>query len=137
MDAPERPLPAFRQRLDKWLFFARVAKSRTLAQTLIANGSIRVNGERVGQSAHALKAGDEVSLASDFGETRLRVLLAGERRGPYEEARKLYEDISPPRPPRASVPEQQAARARGSGRPTKRERRETDRLHWSIDDGDP
>ena len=76
-----------------------------------------------------MKAGDIVVVSLDRRDTIVRVLLPGVRRGPYEEARLLYEDLTP-----AAVPGEkpnafeQATRERGSGRPTKKERRDVDRL---------
>lgn len=129
-------LPVFRQRLDKWLFFTRLQKSRSIAQKAIESGDIRVNDTRITQPSHALKAGDVVVLSLDRRDMIVRVLLPGDRRGPYEEARLLYEDLTP-----AVVPGEkpsayeQATRERGSGRPTKRERREVDKLRpgWEED----
>lgn len=121
------PDPSARQRLDKWLFFTRMAKSRSIAQDWIGAGHVEVNGQVVRQSSHTLKGGDTVSVVVDRRHVVLVVLKAGERRGPYEEARLLYLDQSPPPEPRLSAFEQ-AQRAPGSGRPTKRERRQTDRL---------
>ena len=122
-------LPVVRQRLDKWLFFTRLQKSRSIAQKAIESGDVRVNDARITQPSHALKAGDVVVVSLDRRDITVRVLLAGARRGPYEEARLLYEDLTP-----AVVPGEkpnafeQATRERGSGRPTKKERRDVDRL---------
>ncbi|CAN7420476.1 RNA-binding S4 domain-containing protein [Rhizobium sp. LjRoot98] len=121
--------PVVRQRLDKWLFFTRLQKSRSIAQKAIESGGVRVNEARITQPSHALKAGDVVVVSLDRRDITVRVLLAGARRGPYEEARLLYEDLTP-----AVVPGEkpnafeQATRERGSGRPTKKERRDVDRL---------
>ncbi len=122
-------LPVVRQRLDKWLFFTRLQKSRSIAQKAIESGDVRVNEARITQPSHALKAGDVVVVSLDRRDVTARFLLAGARRGPYEEARLLYEDLTP-----AAVPGEkpnafeQATRERGSGRPTKKERRDVDRL---------
>ncbi|KQV39642.1 RNA-binding protein [Rhizobium sp. Root73] len=122
-------LPVVRQRLDKWLFFTRLQKSRSIAQKAIESGDVRVNEARITQPSHALKAGDVVVVSLDRRDITVRVLLAGARRGPYEEARLLYEDLTP-----AVVPGEkpnafeQATRERGSGRPTKKERRDVDKL---------
>ncbi|KQS87666.1 MULTISPECIES: RNA-binding S4 domain-containing protein [unclassified Rhizobium] len=129
-------LPASRQRLDKWLFFTRLTKSRSIAQKAIEGGDVKVNNTRITQPSHALKTGDVVVFSSDRRDTTVRVLAPGNRRGPYEEARLLYEDLTP-----AVVPGEkptlfeQATRERGSGRPTKKERREVDRLQadWQDD----
>lgn len=128
-------LPVLRQRLDKWLFFTRLQKSRSIAQKAIESGDIRVNDARITQPSHALKAGDIVAVSLDRRDTIVRVLLPGVRRGPYEEARLLYEDLTP-----AAVPGEkqnafeQATRERGSGRPTKKERRDVDRLKQGWDE---
>ncbi|WP_196260666.1 S4 domain-containing protein [Pelagibacterium limicola] len=84
-----------RQRLDKWLWHARVTKSRTLAQKLIESGAVRVNGQRVSGSDTRVGAGDGLTI---LVHGRLRVLkIAGlaERRGSPAVAATLYEDISP------------------------------------------
>lgn len=90
-EQPQSPSAA-RQRLDKWLFFARLIKSRSLAQKAIEAGFVAVNGTRVTQSAAQVRVGDTLELSLDRRDLVLRVLLPGTRRGPYEEARLLYED---------------------------------------------
>jgi ribosome-associated heat shock protein Hsp15 len=112
-----------RQRLDKWLWFARVVKTRSLATRLVADGHVRVNGQRVETPAKLIAPGDVLTIALERDVKTLRVAAAGERRGPYPEARLLYEDLSPPREPGAST-----AHADGASRPTKKERRDRDRL---------
>lgn len=92
-DAPER------QRLDKWLWFARVVRTRPLAQALVEKGHVRVNGARTRASGHGIKVGDVLTIAL---EGRVRVLVVqdfAERRGSAEIARALYEDQSPAPPP--------------------------------------
>ena len=118
-----------RQRLDKWLFFARVVKSRSLSQKLIEAGGVRLNREKTLQPSQPVKAGDVLTITLDRRVLVYRILAPGERRGPAEEARTLFEDIAPPAP-RAEVPPVPALPKRdaGSGRPTKKERRATDRL---------
>ncbi|WP_457581687.1 RNA-binding S4 domain-containing protein [Ensifer canadensis] len=120
--------PASRQRLDKWLFFTRLLKSRSLAQKAIEAGHITVNDERVKQSSFQVKAGDLLAVSLERRDVIVRVLLPGERRGPYEEARLLYEDLTPTEPREKLSAFDLATREPGAGRPTKKERRETDRL---------
>ncbi len=116
--------PAGRQRLDKWLWFARVMKTRTLAAKLVSEGHVRVNAARVNAPAKAVAPGDVLTIALERQVLVLKVLDAGERRGPYAEARLLYEDLSPPPPPRdRSLAGLSPLRERGAGRPTKRDRR--------------
>jgi ribosome-associated heat shock protein Hsp15 len=117
-----------RQRIDKWLFFARVVKSRTLAAKLVEAGKVRINSEKVLAPAHAVKPGDGLTISLDRRVVVLKVLAPGTRRGPAEEARTLYEDLSAPPEPAALAPAPPALRDEGTGRPSKRERRETDRL---------
>ena len=79
-----------RQRLDKWLWFARFAKSRTLAAKLVASGHVRLNGQRTDNAAKAVAVGDVVTIALPRATLVVRVEDLGERRGPAPEARQLY-----------------------------------------------
>src|SRR5690606_31883695 len=90
-----------RQRLDKWLFFARAVKSRTLAQKLIGTGAVRVNSERVLATDRLVGAGDVLTMTLRHRLLVWRILMTAERRGPAPEAALLYEDLSPPLLPRA------------------------------------
>ncbi|MCK8781386.1 RNA-binding S4 domain-containing protein [Rhizobium sp. NTR19] len=132
--AEKQSQPGPRQRIDKWLFFARMVKSRSLAQTFIASNNVRVNGDLVTQPSFLVKPGDRINLALERRDLVLVVKSGGERRGPFEEARLLYDDLTPPpeEQKRLSLFEQ-AQRAPGSGRPTKKERREIDRLFPDVD----
>ena len=129
MSGETQPANGSRQRIDKWLFFTRMVKSRSLAQSHVQSGHVRINGERCSQPSQMVKPGDRVELTLERRDVVLLVRLAGERRGRYEEARLLYEDLSPP-PGEAKrlTPYEQAIRATGSGRPTKKERRAIDKL---------
>ncbi|WP_416407732.1 RNA-binding S4 domain-containing protein [Agrobacterium rosae] len=129
MGEKQQPHDAGRQRLDKWLFFARMVKSRSLAQSYILSGNVRVNGNAVRQSSHLVKPGDRLELFFERSNKLLVVLASGERRGPYEEAKLLYDDQTPPPAPGDRMtPLEQAMREPGSGRPTKKERRALDRF---------
>ncbi|AXV16728.1 RNA-binding protein [Neorhizobium sp. SOG26] len=132
--AEKQSQPGSRQRIDKWLFFARMVKSRSLAQTFIASNNVRVNGDLVTQPSFLVKPGDRINLALERRDLVLVVKSGGERRGPFEEARLLYDDLTPPpeEQKRLSLYEQ-AQRAPGTGRPTKKERREIDRLFPDVD----
>ena len=117
------------QRIDKWLWYARFLKTRTLATRFVADGKVRVNRARVTKAGHTVAPGDVLTFTL---HTRLRiveVLAPGTRRGPAEEARGLYEDLSPAPPSKdassgAAQPLRPAEREAGSGRPTKKERRD-------------
>ena len=110
-----------RQRLDKWLWFARLTKSRTLAQKLILSGRVRVNRQKADGAADPVKPDDVLTVALDSGVRVLRVLAAGARRGPPTEARLLYADLTPPG-------EAAEGATRRGPRPTKRDRRMIDRI---------
>ncbi|KFL29902.1 RNA-binding protein S4 [Devosia riboflavina] len=125
-----------KERLDRFLFFSRAVKSRTLAQKLIETGAVRVNSERTERTDHKVGAGDVLTMSLHGRILVWRILDAGTRRGPASEAQGLYEDISPPSLPKAERSPYEAAiaeRPAGAGRPTKKERRETDALK---DEGD-
>jgi len=123
-------MDAARQRIDKWLFFARVVKSRSLAAKLAVAGRVRINRDKASQASDLVKLGDVLTITLDRRILVYKVLDAGKRRGPAEEARTLYEDMSPPPAPKGGAPADAIPPLRdaGSGRPTKRERRETDKL---------
>ena len=124
-------LPGGSQRVDKWLWFTRQVKSRTLAAGLVEDGKVRLNRERMSKPSHAVRPGDVITLTVHREVRILKVLAAGTRRGPAAEARQLYEDLTPvaveadPSMPDAG----HASRDLGSGRPTKKERRQVDKLH--------
>lgn len=100
------------QRIDKWLFFSRAVKSRSLGQKLVELGRVRINGERTEQTSATVKVGDVLTLTLDRRILVWRVLDPGARRGPATEARRLYDDISPlPGEERAPPDEIDALRA--------------------------
>ncbi|CAM5483947.1 ribosome-associated heat shock protein Hsp15 [Aquamicrobium terrae] len=119
-----------RQRIDKWLFFARAVKSRSLAARLVVAGRVRINRDKAAQASDLVRPGDVLTITLEGRILVWKVAAPGSRRGPAEEARTLYEDLSPaPAPRGAAVPDAIAPlREAGSGRPTKKERRQTDRL---------
>lgn len=113
-------------RIDKWLWYARFFKSRTLAARLVTEGHVRVNRERVTKSHGAVRPGDVLTFPQGREIRVVRVLDCGDRRGPAPEARTLYEDLEPREG--AAVPQMAvvAERDRGAGRPTKADRRALD-----------
>ena len=82
-----------RQRLDKWLWHARVVKARSSAAALVESGHVRVNGVREKSPGHAVKPGDVITIALDGGVRLLKVRSFSERRGDATAARVLYEDL--------------------------------------------
>ena len=82
-----------KQRLDKWLWHARVVKARTSAAALVESGHVRINGVRETSPGHAVKAGDVITIALDRGVRLMKVAGFSERRGDATAARALYEDL--------------------------------------------
>ncbi len=93
--AAHAPEPEATQRLDKWLWFARVVKTRTLAAGLVEDGKVRVNRSRIAKPSHAVKSGDVVTVTAHRQVRVLKVVAAGVRRGSASEARTLFEDLTP------------------------------------------
>ncbi len=120
--------PSIAVRLDRWLCAARVFKSRTLAARACGAGRVQVNG-RPARASHAVRVGDEVRAKPPRGEMVLKVMALAEKRLSPKDAVRLYEDHSPPAPPRL---EPVFRRERGSGRPTKADRRKLDRMRGST-----
>ena len=117
-------------RVDRWLWFARAVKSRTLAAGLVEQGRVRINREKAEKPSLTVKPGDVLTITVGPRVRILKVVALGARRGPPAEAQGLYQDLSPPPPPRTAAPDTPLGVERdvGTGRPTKRERRLTDRL---------
>ncbi len=82
-----------RQRLDKWLWHARVVKARTSAAALVEFGHVRINGVREAAPGRAVKLGDVLTIGLDRGVRVLKVMAFAERRGDTSAARVLYEDL--------------------------------------------
>lgn len=115
-----------RQRIDKWLWHARIVRTRSAAAALAASGHVRVNGARVAAPAKPVRPGDVVTIALDARVRVLRVMGFALRRGAAEDGKALYEDLAPvgraePAGPEPAEPV--AVREPGTGRPTKQERR--------------
>ncbi|WP_318218124.1 RNA-binding S4 domain-containing protein [Streptomyces sp. SCL15-6] len=113
-------------RVDSWIWAVRLIKTRSLGATACRGGHVRVNGERV-KPAHSLRVGDEVRLRHEGRERVVVVKRLIRKRVGAPVAVQCYIDNSPPPPPREAVAPA-GIRDRGAGRPTKRDRRELERL---------
>jgi ribosome-associated heat shock protein Hsp15 len=82
-----------RQRLDKWLWFARFARTRPAAVRLIEDGHVRLDGRRILNPSQGLKLGDVLTLALPHATVVVRLVGLGERRGAFEQAKRLYERL--------------------------------------------
>lgn len=92
-------------RIDKWLWFARFAKSRSLAAKLCASGAVAISGMPTAKPNESVRVGDVVSVPQGRVLHTVRVVALGVRRGPASEARRLYEVNAPPLPLAAAEPE--------------------------------
>ncbi len=117
-------------RLDKWLWYARFLKSRTLASKFCQTGKVRVNGDPVKKAHVSVRPGDVLTFPLGPHIRVIKILELGKRRGRATEAQTLYEDLKPPvhHKDKPTEPELVAPRDPGAGRPTKSQRRAIDRL---------
>ena len=120
-------------RLDKWLWYARFFKTRSLATKLISSGKLRINGEVISKPHRQAQIGQILTFARGSHIRVIRIDEIGKRRGPAAEAELLFTDLDPPE----AWKKDRAARLQnsrfenrltGSGRPTKKDRRQTTRL---------
>lgn len=84
-----------RQRIDKWLWHARVVKTRTDAATLVSRGRVRINGARETSPGHGIKLGDVLTIALDRRVRVMKAIAFAERRGDAAAASVLFEDLQP------------------------------------------
>lgn len=118
-------------RIDKWLWSARFFKTRADANRLVASGKLRLDGDVMAKPHRNIKVGQTLVFPKVDDIRVIKILAMATRRGPATEAATLYEDLDPPQPKiKASSggikPFEE--RDRGTGRPTKRERRKLDEL---------
>ena len=119
------------RRIDQWLFFTRLCKSRSLAGRLVETGKIRVNKEKVNKPAQLVHEGDVITAIINRKLWVVEVVALGTRRGPASEAQQLYTDKTPQTPLEKKTPPIAAftpTRPKGMGRPTKKDRRKIDSL---------
>lgn len=123
-----------KQRIDKWLFFARAVKSRALAAKLASGGNVKINERTSDGADNPVRIGDVLTIRLERHVMVWKVLALGERRGPAPVAQLLYEDLTPAKVDADQVVKD-AQRDPGSGRPEKKERRAMERLRSEIFDG--
>lgn len=123
-------------RLDKWLWYARFFKTRTQATKLIQSGKLRINGDITNKPHRTAIIGMVLTFPQAKHVRVIKILEIGQRRGPPTEAIALYEDLSPiisePSKRDKNKDVDFERRETGTGRPTKKQRRETERLKDSF-----
>ena len=119
-------------RLDKWLWHARFFKSRSIASTVCKARKVRIDGTVAEKASATVRPGQVLTFPQGAYIRVVKILAPGVRRGPAPEAQSLYEDLSPVDEQKEVVAEEKktavAVRESGAGRPTKAERRATDKL---------
>lgn len=125
--------PIASARVDSWIWAVRLVKTRSLAQAACRGGHVRVNGDKA-KPAQSVRPGDEVRVRTGELERIVTVARTITKRVSAPAAAECFVDNTPPPPPREEVPIA-PQRDRGAGRPTKRERREIDRLIGRSSDG--
>ena len=113
-------------RVDSWIWAIRLVKTRSLATAACRAGHVRVNGERA-KAAQPVKVGDEIRYRESGFDRIVVVRSLLVKRVGAAIATEAYTDLTPPPPPREEVA-LAPMRDRGAGRPTKRERRDLERL---------
>jgi ribosome-associated heat shock protein Hsp15 len=88
------PEPPDRQRIDRWLWHARIVRTREAAAALIGAGHVRLNGSRMAAPGRAVRCGDVITIALDGGVRVLKIAGFAERRGPGGSGRALYQDLA-------------------------------------------
>ena len=122
-------------RVDSWIWAVRLVKTRSMGATACKGGHVRVNGQNV-KPSHSLRVGDEVRLRQENRERIVVVKRLIRKRVGAPVAAVCYVDNSPPPPPREAVAPA-GIRDRGTGRPTKRDRRDMERLRGLMEGGKP
>jgi ribosome-associated heat shock protein Hsp15 len=127
------------QRIDRWLWHARMFRTRSLAARFATSGKVRVNGTRILKASHPVGLGDVLTFPLAGRVRVLKVAALAERRGPHAEAVCLYEEIGDDSATLPGSGEAPAAKARepGAGRPTKLERRRMETFTSRDGRGDP
>ena len=119
-------------RLDKWFWYARFIKSRSLATKLCNSGKVRVNGNLIKKAHQSVTPGDVLTFSVGPNIRVIKIIKLGNRRGPAKEAQALYEDLQPidqiAKKIDSTLALEPAKRDRGSGRPTKVQRRAIERF---------
>ena len=115
-----------KQRIDKWLWHARVVKTRSLAQKLVTSGKVRVDRNKISGASFQVTVGNVLTITLERQVKVLEIAGMSDRRGPFSEAQTLYKDLSPPPPVKKNkqTDEVNQPLIRNEGRPTKHQRKE-------------
>lgn len=117
------PTPSMR--VDLWLWHARFFKTRSLASKIVKAKKVRINGTLISKASSPVCTGDVLTFTKEGAVKVIEIVKLSDRRGPYSEAITLYSDLSPLPAPKSEYTgdNENPSRARGMGRPTKKDRR--------------
>lgn len=114
------------QRIDKWLWHARLYKTRSIAQKQVATGKIRVDREKISSPSRKVTTGNVLTITRERDIKIIEIVGIADRRGPYSQAQLLYHDMSPPKPEKQKQEQtrESMSRIQSEGRPTKHQRKQ-------------
>ncbi|WND03680.1 RNA-binding S4 domain-containing protein [Temperatibacter marinus] len=119
-----------KERVDIWLWHARFFKTRSIATKLVKAKKVRVNGTVISKPSSSISVGDVLTFVKEGDVRIIEIKALSTHRGPYSEAKELYEDLSPDPVPKHANKDRRynPAREQGMGRPTKKDRRAYEKL---------
>ena len=114
------------QRIDKWLWHARFAKTRTVAQKLVSGGNVRLDREKITNNSQKVKAGQVLTLSLPRDVKIVKIVAFAEKRGSFQIAQTLYEDLTPvpEKPATKEFEPDKNAPIVDDGRPSKHQRKQ-------------
>ena len=114
------------QRIDKWLWHARFFKTRSIAQKQVTTGKVRVDREKISSPSRKVLPGNILTITMSRDIKIIEIVGIAEKRGPYIQAKLLYNDLSPPKPEKSKVEQtmESMSRIESEGRPTKHQRKQ-------------
>ncbi len=122
----EQPPSRQTQRIDKWLWHARIFKTRSIAQKQITTGKIRVDKEKISNCSRKIIASNVLTITLQRDIKIIEVIGFAKKRGPYSDAQLLYNDLSPPKleKQKQEQTKESMSRIQSDGRPTKHQRKQ-------------
>lgn len=114
------------QRIDKWLWHARLYKTRSIAQKQVTTGKIRVDREKISSPSRKVVIGNVLTITRERDIKIIEIAGFAERRGPFSQAQLLYKDLTPPKPKEhvEAKSMESMSRIQSEGRPSKHQRKQ-------------
>jgi len=114
------------QRIDKWLWHARIIKSRSLAQKLITSGKVRVDTVKITNASSQVRSSNVLTISLERDIKIIEITGIPKRRGPFSEAQTFYNDLTPPKEPKPKNTKGETITIgiEGTGKPDKHQRKQ-------------